>query len=76
MPVETPEAQQTQNDVIFPENFADELQGKVPGAKLTTTPSPIRLWTGCVSFGSYRRRGSLPPRDFARFCCAKGIYRQ
>ena len=30
MPVETPEAQQSQSNVIFLENFADELQRKVP----------------------------------------------
>jgi hypothetical protein len=30
MPVETPESQQTQNHVVFLENFADELQRKVP----------------------------------------------
>jgi hypothetical protein len=30
MPVETPEAQRTQNHVIYLENFADELQRKVP----------------------------------------------
>jgi len=33
MPVETPEAQQTQNHVIFLMNFADELQRKVPTGK-------------------------------------------
>ena len=30
MPVETPETQQSQSHVIFLENFADELQRKVP----------------------------------------------
>ena len=30
MPVETPEAQQAQNHVIFLENFFDELRWKVP----------------------------------------------
>jgi len=33
MPVETPDAQQTQNHVVFLENFADELQRKVPAGK-------------------------------------------
>ena len=33
MPVETPEAQQSQNHVIFLENFTDELQRKVPVGK-------------------------------------------
>lgn len=33
MPVETPEARQTQNHVVFLGNFADELQRKVPVAK-------------------------------------------
>jgi dipeptidyl aminopeptidase/acylaminoacyl peptidase len=33
MPAEGPEAQQTQNHVTFLENFADELQRKVPGGK-------------------------------------------
>jgi hypothetical protein len=33
MPVETPEAQQTQSHVIFLENFSDELQRKVPTSK-------------------------------------------
>jgi serine/threonine-protein kinase len=33
MPAETPEAQQTQNHVIFLENFADELQRKAPVGK-------------------------------------------
>jgi serine/threonine-protein kinase len=33
MPVETPEAPQTQNHVVFLENFADELQRKVPAGK-------------------------------------------
>jgi serine/threonine-protein kinase len=33
MPVEGTEAQQTQNHVIFLENFADELQRKVPAGK-------------------------------------------
>jgi hypothetical protein len=33
MPVETPAARQTQNYAIFPENFADESQRKVPAAK-------------------------------------------
>jgi hypothetical protein len=33
MPAETPEAQQAQNHVIFLENFADELQRKVPAGK-------------------------------------------
>ena len=33
MPVETPEAQQSQSHVIFLENFADELQRKVPVGK-------------------------------------------
>jgi len=33
MPVESPEAQQTQSHVIFLENFADELQRKVPAGK-------------------------------------------
>jgi len=30
LPVETPEAQQAQNHVIFLENFFDELRRKVP----------------------------------------------
>ena len=33
MPVETPEAQQSQNHVIFLENFFDELRRKVPAGK-------------------------------------------
>ena len=33
MPVETAEAQQAQNRVIFLQNFFDELRGKVPVAK-------------------------------------------
>ena len=33
MPVESPEAQQTQSHVIFHENFSDELQRKVPTSK-------------------------------------------
>ena len=33
MPVELPEAQQTQSHVVFLENFADELQRKVPTSK-------------------------------------------
>jgi hypothetical protein len=33
MPVETPDAQQSQNRVVFLENFADELQRRVPVAK-------------------------------------------
>jgi serine/threonine-protein kinase len=33
MPVDTPEAQQTQSHVIFLENFSDELQRKVPTSK-------------------------------------------
>jgi len=33
MPVETPEAQKTQNHVIFLENFSDELRRKVPAGK-------------------------------------------
>jgi hypothetical protein len=33
MPVETPEAHQWQNHVIFLENVADELRRKVPVAK-------------------------------------------
>jgi serine/threonine-protein kinase len=33
MPAETPEAQQTQNHVVFLMNFADELQRKVPAGK-------------------------------------------
>jgi hypothetical protein len=33
MPVETPAAQQSQSHVVFLENFADELQRKVPVAK-------------------------------------------
>ena len=33
MPVETPEAQQSQNHVIFLLNFSDELQRKVPAGK-------------------------------------------
>jgi hypothetical protein len=33
MPVETPEAQQSENHVIFLENFSDELQRKVPVGK-------------------------------------------
>jgi hypothetical protein len=33
MPVESPEAQQSQRHVIFLENFADELQRKVPTGK-------------------------------------------
>jgi serine/threonine-protein kinase len=34
MPAEGPEAQQTQNHVIFLENFADELQRKVPTGEI------------------------------------------
>jgi hypothetical protein len=33
MLVETPQAQQVQNHVIFLENFSDELQRKVPSGK-------------------------------------------
>jgi hypothetical protein len=33
MPVETPEAQQSQNHVTFLLNFSDELQRKVPAGK-------------------------------------------
>ena len=33
MPVEGPEAQQTQNHVIFLENFSDDLRRKVPTGK-------------------------------------------
>ncbi len=33
MPLETPEAHQSQNHMIFLENFADELRRKVPVAK-------------------------------------------
>lgn len=33
MPIESPEAQQTQSHVIFLENFSDELQRKVPTSK-------------------------------------------
>ena len=33
MPVELPEAQQTQSHVIFLENFSDELQRKAPMSK-------------------------------------------
>jgi hypothetical protein len=33
MPVESPEAQRTQNHVIFLENFADELERRVPAGK-------------------------------------------
>ncbi|MGA3029085.1 MAG: hypothetical protein ABSF98_30485 [Bryobacteraceae bacterium] len=33
MPVETPEAQQSQNHVIYLENFFDELRRKVPVGK-------------------------------------------
>jgi hypothetical protein len=33
MPVDTPEVQQAQSHVIFLENFADELQRKVPVGK-------------------------------------------
>jgi hypothetical protein len=33
MPAETPETPQTQNHVTFLENFADELQRKVPARK-------------------------------------------
>jgi len=33
MPVETPEAQQAQNHVIFLENFFDEVRRRVPTGK-------------------------------------------
>ncbi len=33
MPVDTPEAQQTQSHVIFLENVSDELQRKVPTSR-------------------------------------------
>ena len=33
MPAEAPEAQPTQNHVIFLENFRDELRRKVPAGK-------------------------------------------
>ena len=33
MPAETPEAQQSQNHIIFLENFFDELRRKVPTGK-------------------------------------------
>jgi hypothetical protein len=33
MPAEAPEAQQSQNHVIFLENFSDELRRKAPASK-------------------------------------------
>ena len=36
MPVDTAEALKAQNQVIFLENFADELQRKVPGGEIAS----------------------------------------
>lgn len=55
MPVATPEAQQTQNHVIFLENFSDELRRKVPMGK--------QRLSGDVAA---RRRFNPPGRAVAR----------
>lgn len=43
MPVDTAEAQKEQNQVIFLENFSDELQRKVPVMKSRHTPQMAEL---------------------------------